>query len=228
MTMLTGVWQSLAAAGYEFIESAGGGTGGDVADQDKAPTWLTVDHLVDAFRRMDNPASCDRDKYVGIMQGAAAAMHGIEAHHGTLSPEQKLRIRDAAVDWAVSHKGTKVGTREAEESKWQDDWSKATSGERTSWEKLCEYALELGADFRGYEFTGEPHPTADEIAIKQTAIEERARSYLLTTRVASHDALALEFSDRYGDRLRYVAEWGHWMKRTVACGPSIRTTSRCT
>jgi energy-coupling factor transporter ATP-binding protein EcfA2 len=165
VTMLTGVWQSLASAGYEFIDSAGGGTGGNISDQDKAPAWLTLDILLDAVKRLENGKDVDRDKYVSVSQRIAASRWGIIAHHGAWTPEQEEKLADAYAGWASQHVVLEHRADfEAEKAKWQNDWVKR--GQQTSWDALVRIGRDLGVDLIGEaaqrEFSAEPRPRVSE------------------------------------------------------------------
>ena len=179
--MLESVWQSLK--GYEFaLAAAGNGAGEASKDEDKAPTWFTVDILVGLIERMHNGQSVVRERYESIANQIAAARRGIKAHRG-ISEEGEERIAKAFAGWASKYIPTGRGDNamppseaeryETELTKWRNDWIKG--GDTTDWKWLVASAQSLGLpdlpnEMAQHDFTAGEKPSRFSVKCSQDGI----------------------------------------------------------
>lgn len=135
--------------GYQF-QMHSGGAGETVPDEHLAPNWLTAEKLAALVDRLPNPPSTSRETYVEVMMSIVASKCGIARHRGELSVAMNNLVAMAAAKWSAKwpdmNRPIGVSAYEVELAKWESDWSKYTSGFRTSWQRLVSLAGELGVN----------------------------------------------------------------------------------
>jgi len=115
-----------------------------VSPEEQAPPSAL--RLIQLLERLPHTSAVDRDAYVGTMHAVVGCLRALEKLK-RITAEEKLAVRHAAIEWAARWEnpygdGT---TYEAEESKWDKDWSR-TGSIVAGWQSLLNTGISLGLE----------------------------------------------------------------------------------
>ena len=170
---------------------------GDISHIEAPPSAAAVIDLLD---RLPNPPENGRDVWVSVMLAAVGCVQVLEGNG-----EDADGIAEAACRWADKWPGSQG--YDAELAKWESDWQ-YRDRPLAGWRNLCARAgravVGYAAERATAEFAEAPLPPAVEVV--QPADDGHQPPAF------SDESLALSFTERHAQRLRFVAAWGQWMR----------------